>query len=71
MKNSLKKQSTLIILSFFFGGFGVDRFYLGQAGLGIFKFMTLGGLGIWSIIDFVLALLGKMKDREGKLVNQG
>ena len=71
MASSNRKQSILIMLSFFLGGFGADRFYLGQSELGIFKFLTGGGLGIWTIIDFALALFGKMKDREGKLVNKG
>jgi TM2 domain-containing membrane protein YozV len=45
---------------------GADRFYLGQTGLGVLKLLTCGGLGIWHMIDMILAALGELKDNEGK-----
>jgi TM2 domain-containing membrane protein YozV len=63
---SEKSQAIAFILSFIVGGFGVDRFYLGQIGLGILKLVTLGGLGIWSFIDMLVIGCGAMRDKEGR-----
>lgn len=43
-----------LIMSIFFGGVGVDRFIMGHVGLGILKIITLGGCGIWWLIDVIL-----------------
>jgi len=54
-----------LILSIFLGSFGVDRFYLGYAGLGILKLLTCGGCGIWWLIDIILIATRKLTDSEG------
>jgi len=64
-----KNPMTLLIVSFFFGGLGVDRFMLGQTGLGVAKLLTLGGLGIWAIIDLFI-ISGKTKERNFQLFMQ-
>lgn len=46
-----KNPLTTLILSFFVGTFGIDRFYIGDIGLGIFKLLTIGGLGFWALAD--------------------
>ncbi len=43
-----------LIMSILFGSFGVDRFIMGHIGLGILKLITLGGCGIWWLIDLIL-----------------
>lgn len=47
-----KSPTTMLIVSIFLGGYGVDRFMLGDIGLGIAKLITCGGCGIWAIIDW-------------------
>lgn len=51
---SYKSPMTLLIVSIFLGGLGVDRFMLGQTGAGIGKLLTCGGSGVWWLIDLFL-----------------
>lgn len=54
--SQLKDPTTALILSIFTGGLGIDRFYIGDTGLGIGKLLTGGGCGIWSLIDWFLIM---------------
>jgi TM2 domain-containing membrane protein YozV len=56
-----KDPTTLLIISIFVGHFGVDRFMLGETGLGVAKLLTCGGLGIWTIIDWFI-IMNKTKE---------
>jgi TM2 domain-containing membrane protein YozV len=47
-----KDPTTLLIVSILIGALGIDRFMLGQTGMGIGKLLTCGGFGIWTIIDW-------------------
>jgi TM2 domain-containing membrane protein YozV len=50
----LKDPTTSLIVSLLAGGFGVDRFMIGDVGLGVGKLLTCGGFGIWAIIDWFM-----------------
>lgn len=55
----------VFFLSFMWGTFGVDRFYLGKVGTGILKLITFGGFGLWTLIDLALVVSGAMRDKQG------
>lgn len=64
-----KSKTALVLLSFFLGGLGIDRFYKGDIGLGFVKLFTAGGLGVWSLVDFLIFLCGHPTDKYGRLIN--
>ena len=70
MENQTEQKSEkgfvpMILLCFFFGGLGVHRFYVGKVGSGILMLLTLGGIGLWTIIDFIIIVTGNFKDNDG------
>ena len=65
---SPKSWLATLLLSIFLGELGIDRFYLGKIGTGILKLITLGGFGIWWIIDIILTIAGAATDKQGLAV---
>ena len=63
---SPKSKTTAALLSFFLGGLGIHRFYVGKVGTGILWFLTIGLFGIGNLIDFIVILCGNFKDKDGK-----
>ena len=57
-----KDPTISIIISVFLGSWGIDRFIIGDTGLGIGKLLTCGGLGIWYIVDLFL-IMGATKEK--------
>ena len=60
-----KQWSITFILFIFFGYLGVHRFYVGKIGTGILMLLTVGGFGIWALIDGILLITGDFKDSNG------
>ena len=48
----LKDPTTILLVSIFLGSLGIDRFMLGDIGMGILKLLTCGVCGILTIIDW-------------------
>jgi TM2 domain-containing membrane protein YozV len=64
------KWLTLFLLSIFLGELGVDRFYVGKIGTGILKLITVGGCGVWWLIDWIMILAGKFTDKDGNVIKK-
>ncbi len=58
---SFKEPTMSLIISLLGGPLGIDRFYIGDVGLGIAKLLTCGGLGIWTIVDYFL-IMGRTRE---------
>ncbi len=58
---NLKDPTTALIISIVGGSLGIDRFFIGDTGLGIAKLLTCGGIGIWAIVDWFL-IMGRTRE---------
>ena len=66
--SSIKSRLGALLFCGLLGWIGVHRFYAGKTGTGILMILTLGGLGIWWIIDAITILIGSFKDKDGKYI---
>jgi len=57
-----------LLICVFLGGLGVHRFFVDKIGTGVLMLVTLGGLGIWWIIDIILIVTGSFEDSEGRVI---
>ena len=55
-----------LLFSIFLGYLGIDRFYMGQVGMGIGKLLTGGGCGVWWLIDVILIATRSSNDSAGR-----
>lgn len=62
---SEKDWLVTLLLSLFVGSLGIHRFYVGKIGTGILQLITLGGCGIWTLIDIIMIATGNFKDKDG------
>lgn len=65
---SEKDWLVTLLLCLFVGGIGVHRFYAGKIGTGILQIITLGGCGIWTLIDLIMILTGNFTDKNGNAI---
>jgi hypothetical protein len=65
-ETSEKSQLTAFLLVLFVGVLGIHRFYMGYIGIGIVQLLTLGGCGIWALIDLIMILTGDLKTKDGQ-----
>lgn len=61
-----KSQLVALILCFLVGVIGIHRFYLGYTWQGIVQILTLGGLGIWTLIDLIRIIIGDLQPKDGQ-----
>lgn len=68
VKGEGKDWLTTLLLCFFLGFLGVHRFYTGHTAIGVVQLLTLGGCGIWTLVDFIIIIVGNFKDAQGRLL---
>ena len=59
------RANDVLVAAVLAGNFGIDRFLLNQPMLGVIKLLTVGGCGVWHVIDIVLAATGSIRDAQG------
>jgi TM2 domain-containing membrane protein YozV len=67
---SEKRILPAFLLCFLLGVFGAHGFYVGKIGTGFAQLLTLGGLGIWTLVDLILIIVGAFTDADGHKITQ-
>jgi TM2 domain-containing membrane protein YozV len=67
--SNLKDPTTSLIISLLAGGLGIDRFMIGDTGLGVAKLLTCGGFGIWAIVDWFM-IMGRTREINFQKIQQ-
>jgi len=57
---------TTLLLCFFLGGLGIHSFYTKKTGIGVAQLLTLGGCGIWALVDLIMIITENFKDGQGR-----
>ena len=65
-----KRILPVFLLFFFLAWLGIHRFYVGKIGTAILYIITLGGLGVWWIVDLILIVTGSFTDDHGQKITQ-
>lgn len=65
-----KKILPAFLLCLLLGPLGAHRFYVGKVGTGILQLITLGGLGIWAVIDLIMIIVGSFRDGDGERITE-
>ena len=65
---SEKDWLVTLLLCIFLGGIGVHRFYAGKIGTAILQLITLGGCGIWTLVDLIMIITGSFTDKDGNKI---
>lgn len=66
---SSKSRTAALLLCLFLGNLGIHRFYVGKIGTGILYMFTIGLFGIGALIDLIMIIIGKFKDKSGEEVS--
>jgi TM2 domain-containing membrane protein YozV len=65
-----KRILPAFLLCFLLGIFGAHRFYVGKTGTAVLQIITLGGLGIWTLVDLIMIIVGAFTDADGNKITQ-
>ncbi|MEI6437952.1 MAG: TM2 domain-containing protein [Candidatus Omnitrophota bacterium] len=65
---SSKSRLACLLLCFFLGLLGAHRFYVGKKGTAVLMLLTIGGLGVWYVVDLIFIVCGIFRDGQGRRV---